>query len=205
MASDYIKKVFCQNGDGKKVKIRKKKHQKHLSCDDDFRFVGIYKGRVYAISTEYDLVFSYMTHHRGLEIGEFNIEEKEVEDLQVISNMQCELVEYHGLYVTDRDVIMSNLFMKDVKTEIRDIEISLIGLAKLVGQLGEKDSHDEVKQFLKTFKYLEGLRVDSERMEELERIAELDNKFIYSDMSTYNHLLTQYEFYFNAFGTSRLL
>lgn len=203
MMSDYVKKVFGDTDRDNKPKKKKKK--KYNSCDDDSRFVGLYRGSIYAISTEYDLVYDYMTCHRRLSNGEFSIEIREADNIQVMANMQCELVEYHGLYVADRDVIMSNLFMKDVKTEIRDIEISLIGLAKLVGQLGEKDSHDEVKQFLKTFKYLEGLRVDSERMEELEKIAELDNKFIYSDMSTYNHLLSQYEFYFNAFGTSRFL
>lgn len=204
MASNYVRKVFneniFQNNDKKKIKKKRMR-----SCDDDSRYVGFYKGAVYAISTEYDLVYDYMTHHRGLSIGEFSIEERDADNLQVLSNMQCELVEYHGLYVADRDVIMSNLFMKDVKTEIRDIEVSLIGLAKIIGQGSDKEGHEDVKMLLKTFKTLESIRVDNDRIEELEQIAELDNKFIYSDMNTYNHLLSQYEFYFNAFGTSRLI
>lgn len=203
MMSDYVKKVFGDTDRDNKPKKKKKK--KYNSCDDDSRFVGLYRGSIYAISTEYDLVYDYMTCHRGLSNGEFSIEIREADNLQVMANMQCELVEYHGLYVADRDVIMSNLFMKDVKTEIRDLEIALIGIAKIIGQGSHEDTQDNIKQILKTFKTLESVRVDKERIEELEKIAELDNKFIYSDMPTYNHLLSQYEFYFNAFGTSRFL
>ena len=198
MMSNYVKNVICESEDSSKIPKRKKvKIKKAQSCDDESRYVAFYKDKVYAISTEYQLVYDYMTVHRKLSSGEFEIELLDSHDLRVSSNIDCELVEFHNLYVTDRDVVMSRLFMKDVNTELRDLQISLIGMARIIGQ--RETNSSVVNQMMKTCLVIDTIRSDSEYVEELEEICNLDNKFIYSDMDTYQHLLSQYEFYFNAY------
>lgn len=205
MASEYVKKVFGITSDSNDTKKKRVKMRKYKNGGDEYRYVGIYNGKVYAISTVYDLVYDYMTTHRKLKNGEFSIEQKDCDDLMISANIECELVEYHGLYVADRDVIMSKLFMKEVGTEIKDIQISLISMARMIGQLGSETDTDNVKTLLKAFKVLESIKEDPLYVLNLEEIAELDNHFIYSDMETYRHLLSQYEFYLNSLCGHRFI
>ena len=161
--------------------------------DEDKAYVGFYKGIPYCISEYRKFVERYMEDHRKCdeyEVGIYN-----VDSLFVISRHDLFLYEYNDLYITERDIIMSKLFMEDVSTTIRKTYNSLAELARLVGQT--KKGKKLMKELLSSLDTLSDIGKDDKLVEELQVISEVDNPFIYSPIKEYNGYVSKYEEYIN--------
>ena len=203
MLSKYVKSVICGIDDADRIDDDKSKRKsvkvKKMQYCDGSVWVGLYHHKVYAISSEYNLVYNYMTQHRKLGDGEYEICNLDSNDIEVRANPECILTEYYGLYVAERDITMSHIFARGINVEISNLQTSLLCMARVIGQSGKKHQ-SKVQQLMKTYAMLDKIVDDKDMLDELEEINELDNQYIYSDMITYNRLLLQYESYTSAFS-----
>lgn len=162
--------------------------------DEDQVYVGFYKGKPYCICEYEEFIDRYMRSHRKCD--NYEVEVYDNDSLFVIARPELYLYEFNGLYVTERDIVMSKLFMEDMPSMLKNTYRNLYEISRIMGQT--KKGQKMINDFIKAMKTLDKISNDSEFVNEIQSISEIDNPFIYSDMNEYIKYVNRYEEYMNS-------
>ena len=163
---------------------------------DDKVFVGFHKGKPYAISEEKKLVKRYMEKHRMLTNDEYEIYKFTAGDSLVCMRGDLVLYDYNGVFITERDIVMCEIFTSDIDHRVKDLYQSLFSFTRLLGQID--DTEKDVKNLVHALKSIQKISDNKKIMNRLSEIDDLENPIIYCNIDEYWIYVQRYEEYLNT-------
>lgn len=152
-------------------------------------YFGYYKDILYAISSSKEAIKTYFELHRNLDSDQYEIEEEDKLESDLILNYEDMLLtRWRYYFIPNIDVTMLELYEHTIDTRIEQIIQDLKDFA-IIAMNVKKVANEDVEKMIDSIKVLQKFKETPKIMNKMAELNTIDNSILFMDMEDYiSHL-----------------
>ena len=151
-------------------------------------YFGYYHSTLIAVGENKDVVELYLTNHRHIHKGEYTIEKRCILESDLYIRYDDEnMVEWNGYIIPTVDILLIDLYSRDIISEIDETIQNLKHLA-LLSEGVKKIPPNYITHLVDSIRTLNEMRIKSKIIRKLEYREKLDNSILYDNIDNYLRL-----------------